>query len=84
MPLSPFFKGGIFSEDSNPSLEKRGKGRFLGGMGRELCSEFLRQDTRLLSFARCVLRLPCSRIRSGSLLVAEIHDDAGIDTGRLV
>ena len=35
----------IFSvELSNPSLEKREKGEFLGGLRRKLCSELQRQD----------------------------------------
>jgi hypothetical protein len=32
-PSSPFFKGGIFAD---PLFGKEGKGRFLGGMRREL------------------------------------------------
>src|SRR5262245_35748397 len=45
-PSSPFFKGGIFLRGiSNPSLTKRGKGRFLDGMTLELCNELLRHYT---------------------------------------
>jgi len=44
VPSSPFFKGGIFLRGiSDPSLKKRGKGRFLDGMTLELWSELLGQ-----------------------------------------
>ena len=36
MPLSPFFKGGIFSVRFSPLFAKEGKGRFFDGMTREL------------------------------------------------
>jgi hypothetical protein len=49
-PLSPFFKGGIFSVRFSPLFAKEGKGRFFDGMTRELCRELLRQDTSLEVF----------------------------------
>ena len=45
-PLSPFFKGEIFSVRFSPLFAKEGKGRFSDGMTRELCRELLGQDTR--------------------------------------
>ncbi len=47
-PLSPFFKGGIFSVRFSPLFAKEGKGRFSDGMTRELCRELLRQDASSL------------------------------------
>jgi hypothetical protein len=41
----PFSKGEFSPWDSHPSLEKRGRGDFLGELGRELCGELLGQDT---------------------------------------
>ena len=44
-PLSPFYKGGIFSVGFSPLFGKEGKGRFLGGVRQKLYSELLDQDT---------------------------------------
>ena len=46
-PLSPLFKGGIFSVGFQPLFGNEGKGRFSDGMTRELYSELLGQDTRV-------------------------------------
>jgi hypothetical protein len=44
-PFIPLFQRGSFLfRTLNPSFEKRGRGRFVG-MAKELCGEFLRQDT---------------------------------------